>query len=83
MRSGPPGDPGNADIVLTRLSANEGTPLWNKVYGDSGRQDATGLKVGRDGTVHLAGYLRQDATTYEGVDFGLPEGPLLLEHRTG
>jgi hypothetical protein len=68
------GDPKDADIFLARLSgSNKGEPMWLKSYGDSGRQDATVVKVSPDGTVLLGGFLHE-ATDYSGVDFGDPAG---------
>ena len=63
------------DMFLVKLAASDGVPLWFRAYGDTGREEATAVKVGPDGTVLLAGYL-VDAPGAVGVDFGQTIGYL-------
>lgn len=57
------------DMFLVKLGGSDGVPLWFHAYGDTGREEATAVKIGPDGTVLLAGYLL-DAPSAVGVDFG-------------
>jgi hypothetical protein len=63
------GNPLDPDMFLVRLAGADGTPLWARAYGDTGRQEPASVRVGPDGTVLLAGFLL-DAAGAVGVDFG-------------
>jgi hypothetical protein len=63
------GNPLDPDMFLVKLAGADGTPLWARAYGDTGRQEPASVRVGPDGTVLLAGFLL-DAAGAVGVDFG-------------
>ncbi len=58
-----------ADIFVTRLSADEGEPEWAKALGDTGIQRSVSIGTDRLSNVVLGGALVDDAES-TGIDFG-------------
>jgi hypothetical protein len=63
------------DMFLARLGASDGAPIWFNACGDSGKQEATAVKVAPDGTVLFTGFLINGASP-QGLDCG-PSSPVL------